>query len=91
MTDDPRITFALPAPPIPPGSAPGGLLFRLVDHDGTVLSNEPVPRDQAHLAEMIGAGHGRTVRDHVAPGRSVRLNVFDGDSGACVYSILYQR
>lgn len=74
--------------PIPAGAAPGGLVFRVTDHHGTVLSYEPIRRSQAEAVEALAEWQAIAAADSVRPGEPTYLNVFDGDTGECVYTLV---
>lgn len=71
--------------PIPPGSAPGGFVFRVTTHGGSVLSEEAITEQDGDLAESVAARQGLIAKAHVdRTGWPAVLYVFDGDSGQCV-------
>lgn len=75
--------------PIAPGSAPGGLVFRVTAHDGTVLSEEAITDADVDLTEIIAARQGTIAGEHVdRVGRPTFLYIFDGDSGRCVGALV---
>ena len=74
--------------PIPPGAAPGGLVFRLTRHDGTVLSLKTITAENQDLTEAIAEWQGTAAGENIRPGEPTTLNVFDGDTGQCVYAIV---
>ena len=66
---------------LPPGLAPGGLVFRSYTLDGTLLSESRVryAADAAMFAERDGLAAVER-----AGGRPVALVVYDGDTGRIV-------
>lgn len=70
--------------PIEPGSAPGGLVFRIDRHDGKVLSWEAVTAANRHDVSGLGEAQDLQAAEHARLGKPAYLRVFDGDTGACV-------
>lgn len=70
---------------IDPGIAPGGLVVRVVRHDGTVVWWDPIPHmDSLEAGELRDwtARHREVARDNTTPGHPVQVQLFDGDTGA---------
>ena len=77
--------------PIQPGTAPGGLVFRLSTPDGTVLSTETIAADNVDRTDVIASWQGRLAGERVLSGQPTYLHVFDGDTGQCVWMITSRR
>lgn len=69
---------------IAPGTSPGGLVFQIRSHDGTVLSTRALTADAGDLIEAIAAAQADLATEHTAPGQPAYLHVFDGDTGECI-------
>jgi hypothetical protein len=70
---------------IPPGTAPGGLVFRLTAA-GRRFAEHPIT-DPDTIAE-IAAGDGALARYLVDVYGEARNYVYDGDTGECVLTVI---